>query len=222
MQSGVLSSYVLILIFKQQEPSPFCIYRSLSKIYWLSLGWAWASPTLAGLHCKSVFVKYVLVCLQSYTVNFKWVNLFLRRSKLAVARVQSQRPAAETTEVEACIRVLLVCSATDHGRLLTEDVRNGWILPIKMAEITLIDLGYCKLESFVAFSMTGPSLESWFENWGSTSVKVERASLWDTKNQLAWPQPFWLVNFNRVWPPLGCSQAVNMDSHNSDWMGRFR
>ena len=31
---------------------------------------------------------------------------------------------------------------------------------IKMAEVTLIDLGYYKVESFLAFSMTGPSLES--------------------------------------------------------------
>ena len=28
--------------------------------------------------------------------------------------------------------------------------------------------------------MHGPSLESWFENWGPTSVKVERTSCWDT------------------------------------------
>ena len=47
---------------------------------------------------------------------------------------------------------------------------------IKMAEVTLIDLGYCKVESF-SFSMTAPSLESLFENWGPTSVKSKRASL---------------------------------------------
>ena len=44
-----------------------------------SLGQAWASPTLARLHCTCVCV-YVLVCLLAclwpYTVNFKWVNLF--------------------------------------------------------------------------------------------------------------------------------------------------
>ena len=34
------------------------------------------------------------------------------------------------------------------------------LLLIKMVEITLIDLGYCKVESFLAFSMTGSSLES--------------------------------------------------------------
>ena len=45
-----------------------------------------------------------------------------------------------------------------------------------MAEVTLIDLEYCKVESF-SFSMTDPSLESLFENWGPTSVKDERASL---------------------------------------------
>ena len=45
-------------------------------------------------------------------------------------------------------------------------------------------LGYCKIESCLAFSMTGSSLESWFENWGPTSgsAKVERAR--DTINQL--------------------------------------
>ena len=31
--------------------------------------WAWVSPTLTGLHCRSVFVMYVLVCLRPYTVN---------------------------------------------------------------------------------------------------------------------------------------------------------
>ena len=46
-----------------------------------------------------------------------------------------------------------------------------------MAEVALIDLGYCKVERFLAFSMSGPSLESSFENW-DPSVKVERASLW--------------------------------------------
>ena len=54
-----------------------------------------------------------------------------------------------------------------------EEVGHGWTLLIKMSEVTLIDVGYCKIESFLAFSMTGPSLESWFENWGPTSVKVE-------------------------------------------------
>ena len=34
---------------------------------WSSLGRAWASPTLAGLHCKT----RVYVCLRPYTVNFK-------------------------------------------------------------------------------------------------------------------------------------------------------
>ena len=46
-----------------------------------------------------------------------------------------------------------------------------------MAVVTLIDIGYCQVESFLAFSMTGPSFESWFENWGPTSVKVKSASL---------------------------------------------
>ena len=30
-----------------------------------------ASPILVGLHCRSVFVTYVLACLPPYTVNFK-------------------------------------------------------------------------------------------------------------------------------------------------------
>ena len=42
---------------------------------------------------------------------------------------------------------------------LTEEVRHGWTLLIKMAEVTLIDLGYCKVESFLAFSMTGLNLD---------------------------------------------------------------
>ena len=37
----------------------------------VSLGRAWASPTLAWLHLR----KCVFACLQPYTVNFKWVCL---------------------------------------------------------------------------------------------------------------------------------------------------
>ena len=46
-----------------------------------------------------------------------------------------------------------------------------------MAEVTLIDR-YCKIESFLAFSVTGPSLEHLDLKAGAPfSVKVERASL---------------------------------------------
>ena len=58
----------------------------------------------------------------------------------------------------------------------TEEVGHSWTLLIKMAEVILTYLGYCKVESFLAFSMTGSSLESWFENWGPTSVEVKRAT----------------------------------------------
>ena len=57
-----------------------------------------------------------------------------------------------------------------------------------MAEVILIDLGYCKIESFLlrilASSTTGPS------PWISRELEI----------QLVWPQPFW-VKFNLVRPP---------------------
>ena len=45
-------------------------------------------------------------------------------------------------------------------RLVAIDKDAGRTRLIKMAEVTLIDLEYCKVESFLAFSMTGPSPES--------------------------------------------------------------
>ena len=49
--------------------------------------------------------------------------------ELAVARVQSQRPAAETTEVEACVTTYMyfwfVLLWIINRRLLTEDVGHG-------------------------------------------------------------------------------------------------
>ena len=63
-----------------------------------------------------------------------------------------------------------------RGTRKPEEVGHGWPLLIETTEVTLIDLGYCKVESFLAFSMTGSSLESWFENWGPPQW-VERASL---------------------------------------------
>ena len=45
-------------------------------------------------------------------------------------------------------------------RLVAIDKDAGQTRLIKMAEVTLINLGYCKVESFLAFSVTVHSLES--------------------------------------------------------------
>ena len=37
---------------------------------------------------------------------------------------------------------------------------------------------------FLALSVTGPSLESWFENWVLPQWKLREPTCWDTKNQL--------------------------------------
>ena len=69
---------------------------------------------------------------------------------------------------------LFSCPSLSVG---SEEVGHGWPLLVR----TLIDLGYCKVESF---SMTGPSLKS-FINWGLPSVKLGRASLLRYENPLA-------------------------------------
>ena len=51
----------------------------------------------------------------------------------------------------------------------------------------------------LAFSLTGPSLESWFENWGPTSVKLRELVRWDT---ISVTSAILISKFNCVWPPL--------------------
>ena len=53
--------------------------------------------------------------------------------------------------------------------MVPEEVGQGWTLLLTKAWSSLIDVGYCKVESVLAFlwldSMTGLSLESWFKTW---------------------------------------------------------
>ena len=80
-------------------------------IWNLLLGRAWASPTLAWLHCAHACVCLSVclsVCLQPYTENFKWalLNFNITKIKLGVwswslkARVHRRLPGVEMTEVE--------------------------------------------------------------------------------------------------------------------------
>ena len=51
------------------------VHRMLVVMCRRLLGWAWASPTLAGLHCGSVFVTYlmlVVVCRRLYIAPCIW------------------------------------------------------------------------------------------------------------------------------------------------------
>ena len=92
-------------------------------------GRAWASPTLAGLHCGSVLTFYkgdvvrwlfMLACLRPYTVNFKWAHSNISRRSISCtcsmlscycyAQVQCRWPGSSSTRGN----LLLVCASTDH------------------------------------------------------------------------------------------------------------
>ena len=112
-----------------KEPSP-----SIDKTRHVLrlLGRAWASPTLVGLHCGSVFTclrptmqkcAYVLAAIY---LNFE-ISVFKYFMKIDLvhegmlwgllswaARVQRHQPGAKTTKVKKYTYQLLVCVSTDH------------------------------------------------------------------------------------------------------------
>ena len=87
-------------------------------------------------------------------------------------------------------------------RLGNQRKSDSWTLLFKMAKVTLIDLGYCKVESFLTFSMTDSSLESWFEN----RPQVERASLLRYEKSISVMSA---ILINRVWPTLFDNHVVS-------------
>ena len=105
-----------------------------------SWGWAWASPTLARLHCTRVYI-YVYACLLAIITwvhsNYQDQAHALSRWRAIISQSVAQRPAAETTEVEARMATYFsfVLLQIIHSRLLTGSANCGqsWFRVVEIA-----------------------------------------------------------------------------------------
>ena len=74
-----------------------------------------------------------------------------------------------------CTYMYAISLESDFSKSISLEGCQTW-LTIAQLRSSLIDLGYCNVENFYTFSMAGPSLESWFENWGPLSKSWESYS----------------------------------------------
>ena len=88
------------------------------------LEWAWASPTLAWLHCAHVCISMPACLDRPLGKNFKWARIFniTEIELMAIARVQRRLPGIEMTEVEAHRHLTLCLLQIINGRLSTGSI----------------------------------------------------------------------------------------------------